>query len=325
MPKRINPQDRWEDDFLVPLPGEPRNIGPLETLFQRLLNRTERLKNRIAAILGLPWDATPPDTLAGLAGRVSTLEGGQGGTTLAAHRSASVLDHPDGSVITTKIANGAVTLNKLAPSILGQPNGLPLLNSAGALAAQNAYLDRGYLNSPIDWNTITTAGVYRVGENAFGPGSANMPPTTYRYGVLVVLVSGITVQQIFIPHVTDGAIYFRQSWDPTYAWSQWFQAGYRRGSNSNGSYIRFADGTLICWALGVANGPDPQMVIYPAAFVEPPVVVVTPSDWPPAHISLDKNWGLGTTHQRFRKYNADGSPYTGPYFSFSYIAIGRWK
>jgi hypothetical protein len=56
------------------LPGEPRNIGPLETLFQRLLNRTERLKNRVAAILGLPWDVTPPDTLAGLAGRVSMLE-----------------------------------------------------------------------------------------------------------------------------------------------------------------------------------------------------------------------------------------------------------
>jgi len=74
MPKRINPQDQWETDFLVPLPGEPRNIGPLETLFQRLLNRTERLKNRIGAILGLPWDATPPDTLAGLVGRVSMLE-----------------------------------------------------------------------------------------------------------------------------------------------------------------------------------------------------------------------------------------------------------
>jgi hypothetical protein len=74
MPKRINPEDRWEVDFQVPLPGEPRNIGPLEVLFQRLLNRTERLKNHIASILGLPWDATPPDTLAGLAGRVGTLE-----------------------------------------------------------------------------------------------------------------------------------------------------------------------------------------------------------------------------------------------------------
>jgi hypothetical protein len=114
MPKRINPQDQWETDFQVPLPGEPRNIGPLETLFQRLLNRTERLKNRLGAILGLPWDATPPDTLAGLAGRVGTLESNQGGTTLSAHRTAATLDHPDGSVTTNKIANNAVTNAKIA-------------------------------------------------------------------------------------------------------------------------------------------------------------------------------------------------------------------
>jgi len=74
MPKNLTPEDRWETDFEVPVPGEPRHIGPLETLFQKLLNRTERLKGRIAAILGTSWDAMPPDTLAGLVGRVATLE-----------------------------------------------------------------------------------------------------------------------------------------------------------------------------------------------------------------------------------------------------------
>jgi hypothetical protein len=112
MPKNLVPEERWETHFEVPIPGEPRRIGPLEVLFQRLLNRTEKLKGRLGAILGLPWDATPPDTLAGLAGRVSALEEGSG--TLSAHREAPVLDHPDGSVTEAKLANGAVTRIKLA-------------------------------------------------------------------------------------------------------------------------------------------------------------------------------------------------------------------
>jgi hypothetical protein len=117
MPKNLTPEDRWETDFQVPVPGEPRRIGPLEVLFQRLLNRTERLKNRIAAILGMSWDATPPDTLAGLAGRVSALESSVEGSMnalLATHRDAPVLDHPDGSVTAPKLADGAVTQEKLA-------------------------------------------------------------------------------------------------------------------------------------------------------------------------------------------------------------------
>jgi hypothetical protein len=294
MPKRINPQDQWETDFQVPLPGEPRNIGPLETLFQRLLNRTERLKNRLGAILGLPWDATPPDTLAGLAGRVNAIEAKQ-----------------------------------------GQPNGIPLLDSFGALASGNAYLDRGHLNTPIDWDTVTTAGVYRVRENAFGPGSANTPPAVYRYGVLLVLVSGIVVQQIFIPHVGDGGMYFRQSWDPTYSWSQWLAAGARYGFNSNGHFIRFADGTQICWAshdptsFGAENtGGDPNYKyrlkawVFPAAFAYPPVVLAS-SDI--ADFGLDFANVYSVTQAACMleagRYGSSGFVLN----NYSSLAVGRWK
>jgi hypothetical protein len=114
MPTPMTPQDQWETEFEGPLPGEPGIASAFRTLIQRILNRTERLKNRIGDILGLPWDATPPDTLTGLAGRVRTLENSQGSTTLSAHRTASVLDHPDGSVTSPKLANEAVTAAKVA-------------------------------------------------------------------------------------------------------------------------------------------------------------------------------------------------------------------
>jgi hypothetical protein len=82
MPRRLIPENIWEDEFYVPLPGEPRRIGPLADLFQRLLNRTEYVSNYIAAVLGLPWGATPPATLAGLAERMAALES-QSGTDLS--------------------------------------------------------------------------------------------------------------------------------------------------------------------------------------------------------------------------------------------------
>ena len=343
MPKNLTPEDRWETDFQVPVPGEPRRIGPLELLFQRLLNRTERLKNRIAAILGLPWDATPPDTIVGLVGRVNTLESGQGGTTLAAHRTAPVLDHPDGSVTAEKLAPvrdapsitpspGDWLLGGLASGTgvgkipLGQGSGVPLLNASGAFAANDAYLDRGYVSDAIDWNTLTKTGVYKIHINAFGSGAANYPPTTYPYGILLVFrAHPPAIVQVYIPHqdYLDNYIYFREAWNET-DWSDWTALGARFGSNANGAYIRFADGTQICWAINVGAGPDPQTVIYPAAFTSPPAVIVTPSDSSSAHISVDGLWGYGTIQQRFRKYTAGGGGYNGAGYSFNYIAIGRW-
>jgi hypothetical protein len=255
--------------------------------------------------------------------RVGTLENNQGGTTLSAHRTASVLDHPDGSVTTPKLADGAVTLAKLASAILGQPNGLPLLNSAGALAASDGYLSRGSVTSAVDWNTLTAAGVYEIASGAFGTGSANTPPAVTQQGHLLVFKTSAATTQVYVPAANDPGIYWRQYAGG--AWSPWATAGVMYGENSNGQFIRYPDGTQICWAVAAGAGPDPRTVTYPAAFVSPPSVVVTPSDFPAAHISIDSQWGYGTTQQRFRKYNADGSVYAGSFYPFDYIAIGRWK
>jgi hypothetical protein len=212
MPENLTPQNQWETQFEVPLPGEPRNIGPLKTLFQRLLNRTQWLNSNFSA-----------------------------------HRTAATLDHPDGSVTTAKLANGAINMAKLASSILGQPNGIPYLDGSGAFAASNAYLDRGSINfDSVNWNTLTATGIYSI-VNA-GSGGSNQPPASYKWGVLLVTqrTGNDYIVQLYFPHSNDPFIYYRV-WYET-GWAPWKRAGVLYGSNSNGSYVRLPDGTQICWA-----------------------------------------------------------------------------
>lgn len=105
----------------------------------------------------------------------------------------------------------------------------------------------------------------------------------------------------------------------------WFGRIVQSGSNSNGSYICYDDGTQICWAKCVGSGPSPQTITYPAAFVSPPSLVITSADWPALQFSIDSTVGYGTISQKILKYNADGTAYTGTAGGFDYIAIGRWK
>lgn len=187
MPENLNPQDQWDTQFEVPLPGEPRNIGPLRTLFQRLLNRTERLKNRIGEVLGLPWDAALPDTLAGLHGRLNS------------HKTAPVLDHPDGSVVTAKLADGAVTASKLAA------NHAPKSQGSISFGAAN-------------WDQLTEAGYYLVSPG--GSGGSGAPPASSQSGLLIVerSLDGPIVQR-FLP-ASEPHSYWRIRSD---AWGQWIR------------------------------------------------------------------------------------------------------
>jgi hypothetical protein len=275
MPKNLTPEDRWETDFQVPIPGDPRRIGPLEVLFQRLLNRTERLKNRLGAILGLPWDATPPDTLAGLARRLGTLE-------------------------------------------------------------SDAHLNRGLISGPVDWNCLTEAGVYKIDAAAFGSGAANYPPDAYPFGILLVFRSSspAAITQVYIPHLYDNYIYFREAWSAT-DWSTWREVGSVAGHNSNGTYVKFGDGTLICWtahdpaSFGPENvGVDPnyryrlKTWIYPAAFAFPPVVLAS-GDIADFGADFAYAYLANLTHCVLEagRYGS-GSMNVSAFYS---LAVGRWK
>ncbi len=195
MPAPLIPQDQWETEFEVPVPGEERRIGPLAILFQKLLNRTERLKERIAEILGLPWDATPPDTLSSLHERVQDLESEQRATNgaLVTHRTAAVLDHPDGSVTAQKLAPLAAATNLVRPDLYW-----------GA----------------VNWDTLNTPGVYRVVSGGTG-GSGTPPPSPVQRGLLIVLTGATgALSQMFIPEGGPHIAPFIRQHNGT-AWTPW--------------------------------------------------------------------------------------------------------
>lgn len=195
------------------------------------------------------------------------------------------------------------------------------------------YLDRGAINYAIDWNTITTAGSYAIAPQAFS--GSNYPPATYTWGTLLVLninVDGIT--QVYFPHVNDTFIYTRQKWTGA-TMSPWVRVGSFAGSNSNGTYVRFADGTQICYASHADSSYGGTIVstedsnyryrsktwVFPASFSTAPVVVHT-GDVVGARVDIFIAWSVTTTQVTLEagQYNTSSVTVNASYS----IAIGRW-
>ena len=108
-----------------------------------------------------------------------------------------------------------------------------------------------------------------------------------------------------------------------------------QGSNANGGWIRYADGTQICTMTGMVSpegsGSQGDTFTYPAAFTSSPVLVVT-------YRGFMSGGTSGTT--TVEAYSSSGTAYkvkilllkTGGeiaalvnYAGFMAIAIGRWK
>ena len=115
------------------------------------------------------------------------------------------------------------------------------------------------------------------------------------------------------------------------------------GSNANGSYIKFADGTMVCYCSpavmrGAALSQGSEIVVtYPAAYISPPRIALTLLDSVNASgtpaggkvaIPLWNQNGHWLTQSSSHcaisqyGYNVDAS---NAYVSLNVIAIGRWK
>ena len=99
------------------------------------------------------------------------------------------------------------------------------------------------------------------------------------------------------------------------------------GSNANGKYIKFDDGTMMCYletrdVFGTLQGGlNTSVWVYPASFISSPMVNVSAITENPAIFYEDVF--LPTTLQTTIKLHLIGV--RGSYMSCRLFAIGRWK
>lgn len=113
------------------------------------------------------------------------------------------------------------------------------------------------------------------------------------------------------------------------------------GSNSNGSYVRFADGTQICWGAVQVSYVNSSTLFgpwtYPAAFTSTPNIVATllynTSNQRIAGLSDPYNVLMqgvqivfpSSTAATLRLGINNSSAQSGDYATIHAVAIGRWK
>jgi hypothetical protein len=103
-------------------------------------------------------------------------------------------------------------------------------------------------------NATITSGVHQ-----FGASTANAPFTTGG-SLLVIRYANNWVHQIgFSPN--DATVWIRRTQNNGADWSIWVPLVPQRGSNANGQFVRFADGTQIC------TNDNAAIVTNPAVFV----------------------------------------------------------
>jgi hypothetical protein len=94
-----------------------------------------------------------------------------------------------------------------------------------------------------------------------------------------------------------------------------------RGSNANGDYVRYADGTQICWRSGDTGGAAAVTRTFPAAFVNTDVTASPTIRGSTTGSSLLAKSGIPTaTTCEF--VTVSGTTITA--LSFNWSAIGRW-
>lgn len=185
--------------------------------------------------------------------------------------------------------------------------------------------------SPADLNSLVEVGVHSSNSTTLNrPDSFGLVYVTRR--------TSQHVMQLF--HSTSNWMYTRISLDDGANWTAWRSIGdynlgvVESGYNANGRYVKFGNGTLMCWGIrtfsttvasawGSLFYHDVQSWTFPSAFVdEKPVCSAFCTDGNAELLGMVPNSTL--TNMTFYGLRPTSVP-TSTAFNFRVFAIGRWK
>lgn len=103
-----------------------------------------------------------------------------------------------------------------------------------------------------------------------------------------------------------------------------------RGSNANGEYVRWADGTQVCWgkfpySCNTVDVFQSITITFPAIFANNNVSGGAYFQSAPGKMMIPTNWYTTTTTVNIYFYGAEGAPTSTNTLNIRWFAIGRWK
>lgn len=159
---------------------------------------------------------------------------------------------------------------------------------------------------------------------------SNNYPVEGAAGTLVVvgLTYGAAVQAYqYYMLQSSNEIYYRRY--VSGAWTDWVQLypGVISGGNGNGRYVKYPDGTMICWC----NGSNSVLstggitVTFPEAFIDNAYSAHANAINLSNYLSKCDNTSASSTNVWFFKATDGTAPSTGTSVNYSVMAVGRWK
>jgi hypothetical protein len=119
----------------------------------------------------------------------------------------------------------------------------------GVYTTSAVLLDKGGASSAVDWNTLTTAGIYSVGAASFT--GANTPSSAYPYGQLVISTNGNVVVQQYYTHTSPVTVWTRVKYNAA-DWQPW-SVGLNSGNYGSYSPSLTGSGASGTWNINVTG------------------------------------------------------------------------